>query len=321
MTFRQVATAAAIIMASATGAVAQPYPAKPVKIVVAFAPGGATDVIARKFAQKFSEQMKQPFIVENRAGASGTIGTRVVAESAADGYTLLAVENTFANYPHVFKSLPFDHAKALAPITVTMLLPVVAVTKADGRFRTLGELITHARANPDTVTFGTGGAGSAPHFATEAFQHMAGVKLSHIPYKGAGEAMIGLISGQIDVLFISTASAQAQIKSGRAKALAISGETRTASLPDVPTFKEAGLPSFGVFNWNGLAAPAGTSPAIIETLHKAVRDALADKDIQDFVESLNAQPGGMPPSDFAKLIADETARGTALAARAGIEKQ
>ena len=182
-------------------------------------------------------------------------------------------------------------------------------------------MIAAAKANPDTITFGTGGNGSAPHFAAELFQQVAGVKLRHIPYKGAGDAMAGLVGGQIDLLFISTPSAAAQIKGGRIQALGVSGEQRVAGLADVPTFKEAGLPAFSVFNWTGIAAPTSTPKDVIAKLQAEIGKALDAPDMKEFAGTLSGQPGPRTPEAFGKLIADETALWAPVAAKANIEKQ
>lgn len=313
--------ALALACSAVSGAVAQSYPAKPVRIVVAYPPGGATDVIARKLAQKLTEQTGQSFFVENKPGATGTIGVTQVANAAPDGYTLLAIENTFSIYPFVFKSLPFDHAKALKPISSLYMVPVLLAAKNDSSGKTLADVIAAAKKDPDTVTFGSGGNGSAPHFAGELFQQVAGVTARHIPYKGAGDAMTGLIGSQIDLLFVSTPSAAAQIKGGRIRALAVSGESRVAGLDAVPTFEEAGLPGFSAFNWTGIAAPANTPADIVAKLNAEIVKALESADMKAFAETLNAQPGPRTPDSFAALIRDETARWAPIAQKAGIEKQ
>jgi tripartite-type tricarboxylate transporter receptor subunit TctC len=300
---------------------AQAYPTKPVRIVVPYAPGGAVDVVARKVAQKLTEQTKQSFFVENKAGATGTIGTQQVVRSSADGYTLLAIDNTYAILPYVFKTLPWNHATALAPITVTVFTPVLVAVQANSPHQDLASLLAAARAKPEGLTYGTGGQGSAPHFATEAFQQAAGIKLTHVPYKGAGEALLGLMSGQVDLILVSTPSAASQLRAGKIRALAVSGDKRLSSLPNIPTFAEAGLPGFGVINWSGLAAPAGTKPEVLDRLHAEVAKALASADMREFIAGLDAEPGGIDPAAFATLIRDETARWAKVAEGADIERQ
>lgn len=297
------------------------YPDKPVRIIVPYAPGGAVDVVARKIAQKLTEQTKQSFFVENKAGATGTIGTQFVARAPADGYTLLAIDNTYSVLPYVFKKLPWDHATGLTPITVSMFAPVVAAVPAESKFKDLSGFVSYARANPGKLTYGSGGNGSAPHFTAEAFQLESGTEMLHVPYKGAGDAMTGLISGQIDALFISTPSAGSQIRSGKVRALAVSGDKRLTSMPSVPTFNEAGIQNFTMRNWSGLAAPAGTPEAVVTQLHAEVKKALASPDIKEFLETMNAEPGGMEPSEFAQLIRKETAQWERVAKKANVERQ
>jgi len=300
---------------------AQTYPTKPVRIVVPYAPGGAVDVVARKVAQKLTEQTKQSFFVENKAGATGTIGTQQVVRSPADGYTLLAIDNTYAILPYVFKTLPWNHATALAPITVAVFTPVLVAVQANSPHQDLASLLAAARAKPEGLTYGTGGQGSAPHFATEAFQQAAEIKLTHVPYKGAGEALLGVMSGQVDLILVSTPSAASQLRAGKIRALAVSGDKRLSSLPAIPTFAEAGLPGFGVINWSGLAAPAGTKPEVLERLHAEVIKALASADMREFIAGLDAEPGGIDPAAFATLIRDKTARWAKVAEGADIERQ
>lgn len=321
MRLKTLAAAAALALLSTGGALAQAYPSKPVRIVVAYPPGGATDVIARKLAQKLTEQTGQSFFVENKPGATGTIGTAFVANAPADGHTLLLIENTYSIYPYVFNTLPFDHAKALKPIIGLYMVPVLLAAKNDAGGGTLADIVAKGKASPDTITYGTGGAGSAPHFAAELFQQVAKVQFRHIPYKGAGDAMAGLVGGQIDLLLVSTPSAAAQIKGGRIRALAISGETRTTSLPDVPTFKEAGFGDYSGYSWTGVAAPAGTPADVVAKLQTEVVKALGAPDMVEFSAMMSAKQGPQTPESFSKLIADETAMWAPIAAKAQIEKQ
>jgi len=297
------------------------YPDKPVRIVVPYAPGGAVDVVARKVAQKLSEQTGQSFFIENKPGASGTIGAQAVIRSAPDGYTLLALDNTFSLLPFVFKKLPWEGELPLVPIAVSAYTPVLLLVNSDSKYKDLASVIAEAKANPDKLTYGTGGNGSAPHFSAEAFQQAAGVKLSHIPYKGAGEAVTGLVGAQIDLVLLSTGSVASQMKASKVRALAASGNKRLSSFPNVPTFAEAGLPGFGIVNWSGLAAPLGTPKDVVARLNAEVKKALESADMKAFLATLSAEPGGGDPEAFAKLMKDENARWAAVAKKVDIEKQ
>lgn len=318
-TFRILTAAIALAMASSAAVAA--YPDKPVRIVVPNPPGGAVDVVTRKLAQQLSVQLGQSFVVENKPGASGTIGTSAVLNAPADGYTLLANDNSYTTLPYVFRKLNWDHATALVPIAPFAFSPVVLGVKADSRFQDLASLVAYAKANPDKVTFGTGGPGSAPHFAAEAFQQAAGIKLMQVPYKGAGDAIVGLLSGSVDLLVLSTPSVLSQVKGKQMRLLGISGKERVSVLPDVPTFAEAGQPAFSLFNWSGLAAPKGTPPEVVLTLQKAVHKALEAPDIQAFLANMGSQPGKLDSRGFAQLIQRETAQWGPVAQKAGIEKQ
>ena len=295
------------------------YPSRPVRIVVAYPPGGAVDTIARKVAQELSGQMGQQFVVENKAGASGTMGAREVARSEPDGYSLLAIDNSYAMLPYVFAKLPWDHASDLVPITISAFSPIMVVVGEESQFTDLKGLLEYARQNPETLTYGTGGNGSATHFAAEAFQQAADVKLYHVPYKGAGDAVVGVMSGDVDLITASPPSVMGNIRGGQMRALAISGTSRASALPDVPTFAEAGLPQYSVLNWSGLAAPKGTPPEIIQKLQTGVAKALAEPDVKEFLASQGAEPGGMTSEAFVRLMQEETDRWREVAARAGFE--
>jgi tripartite-type tricarboxylate transporter receptor subunit TctC len=314
---RVAATLAALICGSALAQ--DTYPSRPVRIVVAYPPGGAVDTIARKIAQKLSEQMGQQFVVENKPGASGTIGAREVARAEPDGQTLLAIDNSYAMLPYVFAKLPWDHATDLVPITVSAFSPIMVVVGDGSQFKDLGGLLEYARQNPEKLTYATGGNGSATHFAAEAFQQAAGIKLYHVPYKGAGDAVVGVMSGDVDLITASPPSVMGNIRGGQMRALAISGAERVPALPDVPTFAEAGLPSYSVLNWSGLAAPKGTPPEVIEKLQAGVAKALTEPDVQEFLISQGAEPGGMAAEAFAQLMKEETVRWRDVAAAAGFE--
>ena len=297
------------------------WPEKPVRIVVPYAPGGTTDYAARQIAQKLTEQTRQSFFVENKAGASGTIGTDLVAKSAPDGTTLLTNDTTYAMLPSLFARLPWDHANGLVPVTTIAQTPVVLVVGANSPFKTLQELVAHAQKHPAQLNFGSGGAGSSTHLAAELFKREGKVFITHIPYKGAGDAMLGVMSGQVDLLITASPTAIPQVKGGKVRALAVTGDKRLAGLPDVPTFREAGLPSYTVTNWFGLAAPKGTPPEVVARLQGEVKKALADPALRERFAQQGALPGGMAPADFASFIRQETQIWGAVARIAGVKPE
>ena len=245
------------------------------KIIVPYPPGGAVDVVTRKMAAKLQEQTGQTFFVENKSGATGTIGLAAVVQAPADGYTPAANDTTYALLPHIFKKLPFDYQKDLLPVGAFVFAPMSVVVKADSKYKTLGDLIAAAKAEPGKITYGTGGAGTTPHFVSEALGIAAGVNFMHIPFKGAGEATMGMLSGTIDFQVASTPGVMGNVKGGKARILAVSGNKRLAALPDVPTFAEAGVKNFGLINFTGLWAPKGTPQAAIDRLQKEIATAMA----------------------------------------------
>jgi tripartite-type tricarboxylate transporter receptor subunit TctC len=310
------------VCAFPVGAIAQTaWPDKPVRIVVPYAPGGTTDYAARQIAAKLSEQTKKTFYVENKPGASGTIGTSFVAKASPDGYTLLANDTTYSVLPSLFARLPWDYDNDIVPVTTIAQTPVVLIVGASSPYKTLSDLIGHAQKNPDKLNFGSGGSGSSTHLAAEVFTKEAKASITHVPYKGAGEAMLGLISNQVDLLVTASPTAVPQVKGGKVRALAVTGEQRLSSLPDVPTFKEAGLPSYGVNNWFGLATPKGTPKDVIAKLHGLVGKALEEKSLRDQFAQQGAQPGGIPPEQFSELIRRDAAMWRAAAKDAKIKPE
>ena len=328
MLHRRHLLAATLGLAAPRLAVAQgeAWPSRPIRLVVAWAPGGAVDTIARKLGQKLAEQLGKPVVVENKSGATGTIGSAEVARAAPDGHTLLAMDNTYAMLPFLFRSLPCDHATAFRPITVSAFSPVMLAVHKDAPWADLAALVAAAKREPDKLTYGTGGIGSAPHFATAAFAQAAGVQLFHVPFRGAGEAVTAALARQVDLVMVSLGSALGHVKGGLLRPLALSGAVRAEAFPEVPTFREAGLPNFGpngegVVNWSGLAAPAHTPDAVVNRLQAEVATALATPDLRAFLASIASAPGGMPPAAFAALLLEETARWRDVAGGAGIERQ
>jgi len=297
------------------------YPTRPIRMLVAYPPGGATDVVARKVAEAITPALGQPVVVENRPGGSGTIGTAEVARAALDGYTLLAMDSSYAMLPYVFSRLPWDHARDLQLITVFNFAPVILTVRADARWPDLATFLAEARAQPLQISYGTGGIGSSLHFAGEWFPAAAGIRLLHVPFKGAGEATLGLLSRTIDAVLASIPSGMTNLRASTIRALAVCGRERSLALPTVPTFAETGVPGFDMVNWTALAALAGTSPAIAERLQSAVREALAEGPLRQFLIGQGATPGGQSPAEFAALLRREVAEWQGVAQRAGIVPQ
>lgn len=316
------ALAATVLIVAAAAVQAQAaYPAKPVKIVVPYPPGGAVDQVTRRIAQKLTEQTGQSFFVENKAGATGTIGAMQVARSPGDGYTLLANDTTYSILPQVFKKLPWDYAQDLVPVAGFNFAPTAVVVAANSPFKTLGDMVAYSQANPGKLNYGTGGAGTMPHFATEALQGASGLKATHVPFKGAGEATLALLGGTIDFQIASTPGVMGQVRGGKVRLLAVSGEQRLKALPNVPTFAQAGAPGYKVVNFTGLWAPKGTPEAVLETLRKEVVKAMASADVQAFADDLGAVPGVVSGPAFADKLKADAQLWEAVAAKVGVEKQ
>lgn len=319
---RSVIAFSALAAVGLSGAHAQnDWPNRVVKIIVPYAPGGAVDVVTRKMAQKLSEQTGQNFIVENKAGATGTIGTNQVAQSAGDGYTLLANDTTYSLLPHIFKKLPFDHATQLVPVGAYVFAPMGLVVNAQSPHKTLADLTAKAKSAPDTVSYGTGGPGTTPHFASEALGIATGVKFMHVPFKGASEATVGVLSNAIDFQIASTTGLMSNVQGGRMRMLAVSGEQRLSALPDVPTFKEANIGWSGVVNWTGLWAPKGTPVEVLERLHKEIEKAMASEDMKSFAQSMGAEARQVTGPAFAAILKDSTDSWGKVVANTAFEKR
>jgi tripartite-type tricarboxylate transporter receptor subunit TctC len=312
---------AGLLATAALPALAQTYPARPVRIISPFPPGGAVDAVARKMAQRLTEQMGQQFFVENRTGATGTIGMNEAARAAPDGTTLLAVDSTYTMVASVFRSLPWDHAHAFAAISDTAWAPTALVVRSDAPWSSYQAFIDHAKANPEKVTYGSGGIGSVLHLFAAGLEQAAGIRMFHVPYRGAGEAMTGLLSRQVECAVTPTPGPIEHIRSGQLKALALTGPARSAVLPEVPLFAELGLPQFNPVYWTGLAAPAATPAPIIARLQQEVVRAMEAPDMKEFLRAQVAEPGGRSSEDFARLIREETARWRQVATEAHIEPQ
>ncbi|CAM4093252.1 tripartite tricarboxylate transporter substrate binding protein [Comamonas aquatilis] len=304
------------------GALAQAaYPGKPVKIVVPYPPGGAVDQVTRRIAQKLTEQTGQSFFVENKAGATGTIGASQVARAPGDGYTLLANDTTYSILPQVFKKLPWDYANDLVAVAGFNFAPTAVVVASNSPFKTLGELIAYSQAHQGKLNYGTGGAGTMPHFATESLKTASGLSATHVPYKGAGEATMALLGGSIDFQIASTPGVMGQVRGGKVRLLAVSGDQRLKALPDVPTFAQAGAPGYKVVNFTGLWAPKGTPDAVLQVLRKNIAQAMASADIQSFADDLGAVPSVLSGQAFADKLKSDARLWESVAGKLGMDKQ
>lgn len=320
LSIRLAAAAAAFTLAAL--AQAQTWPTKPVKILVPYPPGGAVDVVTRKMAARLQEQTGQAFFVENKAGATGTIALSQAVQAAPDGYTLVANDTTHALLPHIFKKLPFDHGQGLVPVSAFVFAPMAVVVKADSKFKTLDEMVAAAKAEPGKITYGTGGVGTTPHFVSEALGIAAGAKFMHIPFKGAGEATLGMLSGTVDFQVASIPGVMGNVQGGKARLLAVSGTERLAALPDVPTFGEAGVKNFvGLINFTGLWARKGTPQMVIDRLQKEIATAMASADMKAFAEGIASEPGYWDSATFAKELSERTAYWGKVAADTSFERR
>ena len=287
------------------------WPAKPVKIVVPFAPGGTTDLLARAMATELSKAFPYPFVVENRVGAGGNVGADAVAKAANDGYTLLmATVGTHGINKSLYTKLPYDPQKDFAPITLVAGVPNVMIMNAELakqlNINSVPDFIKYARANPGKLNMASSGNGTSIHLSGELFKSMAGVFMTHIPYTGSAPALLGMISGNVDVMFDNLPTALPQIKSGKLKAFAVTSAQRSSAVPELPTIEEAGkLKGYEASSWFGLVAPAGTSPDIVIRLQQEVTKALASPAVKERLVAQGAILGGNTPQEFAAFIDSE----------------
>ena len=299
-------------------AAAQAYPSKPVRLIIPFAPGGANDIIGRMVAAQLGERLGQPVIVDNRAGASGIIGTEAVAKAAPDGYTLLLASTPHAFGPALRKNLPYDPVKSFVPVAMLGTGPAVLSVYPGLPVNSLPELIALARQKPGQLNYASAGVGSFLHLAAELFRLQAGIVLTHVPYKGAGPAMVDVIAGQAQLCVTSIIAAIPHIRSGKLKALATTGAKRSPLLPEVPTFAEAGVPGSEANNWWAVLAPAGTPDAIVDRLHKELGAVVVSAETKKRFDAEGAEAVQMSTAELGKFIADETVKWARVVKEAGI---
>jgi len=299
----------------------QPYPSKPIRIVVPYPPGGFNDTLGRTLAAKFQEAWGQPAIVDNKPGANTVIGTDAVAKAAPDGYTLLVVAFPFAVTPSLIRNLPYDTLRDFAPVALCAQSPNVLVVNPGLPVKSVAELVALAKSQPDGLSYASTGNGSSNHISMELFKTLAGVKLVHVPYKGSAPAVVDLLSGQVQVMFDNAPNVMPQVRAGKLRALAQSGAKRSAVAPDLPTVAEAGVPGYEVTVWFGLVAPAGTPREIVTKLNGEVLRILAMPDVRERFLALGVEPLGSTPTEFATHIRVQMDKWAKVVKDAGVKAE
>ena len=300
---------------------AQPWPSKPVKLVVPFPPGGGNDVFARELALELQKKFGQPFIVENKPGASGNIGIEAVAKSPPDGYTILVVSNTLVTNPGLSSQVPYDVYKDFVPISLAASLPVALIVADGVPAKNLQELIAYAKANPGKLTYGSAGVGAPHHLTTEYFNSRAGITMLHVPFKGQGQIVPELLAGRVDLAFLAISSVTQHLKTGKVRGIAVAGKERTAIAPELPTLAEAGMPGVSVEWWLGVLAPAGTPADIVNKLNEAIVALCRSPEFKAKLQGQGIETIGTTPDAFAAALREEVPRWAAVVKSAGIKSE
>jgi tripartite-type tricarboxylate transporter receptor subunit TctC len=304
---------------SLSSSLADDYPSRPIRIVVPYAPGGGADSVARVVAKRVSETIGQPIVIENRGGAGSIIGTELVAKAEGDGYTLLLGQSgPISINPAVYQDLRYDPVKDFAPITMTTAYPYILAVNAKLPVKSLQELVALARSKPGSMNYGTTGIGAANHLVTELFSSKAGLKMTHIPYRGTALAVADLIGGQVDVVFSDPISVLPHIQAGTLRALAVTSRERSPVVPEVPTIAESGYPGFDAIAWHGILAPAGTPPNVIKRLNSEIVSALQHAETKTLLVNQAMQTVGNSPEEFAAFIKQDIAVWKAVAKEADV---
>ncbi len=317
-------TAALIASAALAGErneAASAFPNRPIRIVVGFTPGGQPDITARAIAVKLAERVGQQVVVDNRPGAGGTMGSRIVAEAAPDGYTLLSVSSAHAIQPAVYAKLPYDTRRDFAGITTTLTANYMLVVPVSLPVKSVQDLLAMARAKPGQLNFASAGSGSGTHFAAELLKSTAKLEVAHVPYKGIGPALIDTVAGRVQFFLTPPATLGTLVKDGKLRGLGVTGTKRTRAYPDVPPFAEAGLPGFRWETWVGMLAPAKTPRAIVEKLNREITAILRMPDVESRFIEMGAETAPSTPAEFDRLVASEITRVGELARKAGITPQ
>ena len=302
------ATAAGLVVPAASWA-EDKYPSKPITLICPYAPGGNADLRSRQIGKFLSQALGQPVLVDNKAGAGGNIGTGMIAQAKPDGYTIgMGNFAPLAVNPSMFEKLTFDPAKDLTPICLIEKGPLVLMVRPDSRFKSVKDIVAAAKANPGKLTFASGGLGGSHHLSGELFKQIAGIDMTHVPYKGGSLATVDLLGGQVDMMFEQMYSAAPNLRSGKLRGLAITSKVRSPLFPDIPTMQEAGVPGFEVQNWQGLIGPAHMPPAIVKLLNETCNKALADPELRKAMLEQGNEIGGGTPEQFAAFAKSEEAR-------------
>ena len=301
---------------------AQAYPAKPIRLVVPFPPGGSTDIVARIVAQKLSERLGQQVVVENRGGAGGTIGTEVVAKAAPDGYTLvLGTTSTHVVAPSVYGKIGYDPVKDFAPVSLVAVTPYLLVVNPSVNVKSLSEFVAYVKARPGKLNYASAGTGSTTHLAMEMLKSAAGLYIVHIPYNGNGPAGTAVIAGQVEMLFGSLPAVLPHAKSGRVRALAVGTPKRSPSLPDVPTVAESGFPGFDASLWLAVMAPAGTPAPVVDRLHREILAAIGAPDTADALNKAGAEPITSTPAELSAMVRNGIDKYAKVVKQAGVKPE
>jgi len=293
------------------------YPNKPIRMLVPYPPGGPTDVLGRIVAQKLSESLGQQVVVENRPGASGMIGSELVAKAAPDGYTLLTNASIHVINPSLYPKMNFDALRDFAPVALIAQVPLILVVNPALPAKSVAELIALAKAEPNRLNFGSSGNAAAPHLAGESFKIATGVQMQHVPYKGSAPALTDLIGGQVQLIFDSMPSAMPHVKSGKVRALAVTTAKRSATVPELPTVAESGVPGFDISTWYGVWAPAGTPRDIVNKISLEIAKALKQPAVRERLAALGAEPVGNTPEEFAAYCQAELAKWSKIVRESG----
>jgi len=301
---------------------AQDLPPRPVRMVVPYAPGGTTDILARILAEHFQAEFGQPLVVDLRPGAGGTIGTAQVAQAAPDGTTLvMGTPGTHATATALYPNLPYDPIRDFAPVMLVANVPNIVIVNPALPIRSIAELIAAARARPGSINYGSAGNGATTHLSGELFRLMTGAEIVHVPYRGSGAALIDLQAGQIQLMFENLPGAIQHVREGRLRALAVTSPRRAKATPDLPTVAEAGVPGYAVVSWFAVFAPAGTPASVVARLNQGLRRIMAIPAVRQRMEGLGAEPADGPPEELARLVAEERARWTRVIQDAQIRIQ